>query len=96
MCLHLTVKGYANQDPIFAVLQGEVTASKLASYGSLEEVAKHHWSAILFVTRKMTSLGLDALFKAAPCLKTWRAATLMGYGGSLGASSHTNKASITH
>ena len=75
--------------------QGEVTASKLASYGSYEEAAKHQWSAILFVTRKMTALGLDALFRAAPGLKTWKAATLVGYGGNLGSTSSTSKASST-
>ncbi|KAL0046074.1 hypothetical protein WJX82_001682 [Trebouxia sp. C0006] len=70
----------------------DVTASKLAAYSTMEEAAKRHWSAILFVTRKMTALGLDALFKSAPCLKAWRAATLVGYGGSLASSCLTSKA----
>ncbi|KAL0030548.1 hypothetical protein WJX79_003716 [Trebouxia sp. C0005] len=70
----------------------DVTASKLAAYSTMEEAAKRHWSAILFVTRKMTALGLDALYKSAPCLKAWRAATLVGYGGSLTSSCLTSKA----
>ena len=70
-----------------------MAASKLAAYSSLEEAGKHHWSAILFVTRKMTALGLDALFKSAPCLRTWRAATLVGYGGSMASSCFTSRVS---
>ncbi len=71
--------------------QDDVTASKLECYNTREEAANHYWSAILFVTRKMTALGLDALFKGAPCLKTWRAATLVGYGGSVASSNLTSK-----
>lgn len=62
----------------------------------MEEAAKRHWSAILFVTRKMTALGLEALYKSAPCLKAWRAATLVGYGGgSLASSCLTSKVGQT-
>ena len=72
-------------------IQDEVTASKLATYSDAEDAAKRHWSAILFVTRKMTAVGLDALFKSAACLKTWRAATLVGYGGSMASSCLSSK-----
>jgi len=78
----------------FLCPQDDVTASKLAAYSTMEEAAKRHWSAILFVTRKMTALGLDALFKSAPCLKAWRAATLVGYGGSLASSCLTSKVGV--
>ena len=74
--------------------QDDVTASKLAAYSTMEEAAKRHWSAILFVTRKMTALGLDALYKSTPCLKAWRAATLVGYGGSLASSCLTSKVAV--
>ena len=74
-------------------LQDDVTKSKQAAYRSPEEAAKQHWSAILFVTRKMTAMGLGAMFKHAPCLKAWRAATLVGYGGSVSASCLTSKVS---
>ncbi|KAL3131572.1 hypothetical protein ABBQ38_007873 [Trebouxia sp. C0009 RCD-2024] len=70
----------------------DVTKSKQAAYRSPEEAANQHWSAILFVTRKMTAMGLGAMFKHAPCLKAWRAATLVGYGGSVSASCLTSKA----
>ena len=75
--------------------QDDVTASKkAAAYSSSEEeAAKSHWSAILFVTRKMTAVGLDALFKQAACLKAWRAATLVGYGGSMASSCLSSKVS---
>ena len=74
-------------------MQDDVTKSKLAAYRTAEEAAKHHRSAILFVTRKMTAMGLGALFKQAPCLKAWKAATLVGYGGSVAASCLTSKVS---
>lgn len=77
------------------IMQDDVTKSKLAAYRTAEEAAKHHWSAILFVTRKMTAMGLGALFKHAPCLKAWKAATLVGYGGSVAASCLTSKVSCT-
>ena len=68
-----------------------MTKSKLAAYRTPEEAANQHWSAILFVTRKMSAMGLGALFKHAPCLKAWKAATLVGYGGSVAASCLTSK-----
>ena len=70
-----------------------MTRSKLTAYRSAEEAASQHWSAILFVTRKMSAMGLGALFKHAPCLKAWKADTLVGYGGSVAASCLTSKVS---
>ena len=47
----------------------------------------------LFVIRKMTALGLNALYESAPCLEAWRAATL-GYGGSLASSCLASKVGV--
>ena len=74
-------------------VQDDVASSKQAAYSSPQEAAKHHWSAILFVTRKMTAMGLSALFKHAPCLKRWKAATLVGYGSNVASSCLTSKVS---
>ena len=78
---------------VMCPLQDDVASSKLAAYSSPQEADSHHWSAILFVTRKMTAMGLAALFKHAPCLKAWKAATLVGYGGNVASSCLTSKVS---
>ena len=65
---------------VAVALQAVVADSKLISSAPPADASCPHWSCILFVTRKMTCLGLGALFEAAPCLQPWSAATLMGYG----------------
>lgn len=67
-----------------------VAESKLISSASPAEANCPHWSCILSVTRKMTCLGLGALFEAASCLQPWSAATVMGYGSNTEAVKQTS------
>ena len=53
---------------VAVALQAEVAESKQISSASPAEASCPHWSCILFVTRKMTCLGLGVLFETAPCL----------------------------
>lgn len=75
-------------------------AGRSASWGPffpnsflLQEVAladqpsRRSWSCIVFVTRKLATLAVDAVLRAAPGLGFLTAAPFMGYGGDTSAAS---------
>lgn len=49
--------------------------------------SRHSWSCIVFATRKLATLAIDAVLRAAPSLGFLTAAPFMGYGGDTSAAS---------
>lgn len=59
-----------------------------------QQPSRHSWSCIVFVTRKLAALAVDAVLRAAPGLGFLTAAPFMGYGGDTSAVSMDVKVSF--